>query len=598
MTTIEARRKQALLRQKDAIERPAPLYVQACPGAGKTKVIVERHLSGGSMRGRCGRAVVSFTNVACDEVVRRCREARRDDLLAFPNFIGTIDTFLWRYLVRPFLPGGKVWERLDSWDRINAKVDIPGGPKYRPRLSDFQFSRDESATACTARLQPSKNFALYRALNSKGLLDAAEKAALKTRKRHIDFGYITGHEIRILALHAMNKPDVHPIATLSTRFTEVVIDEAQDCSHLDLAILAKLRDAGLPLVFVCDPDQAIYEFRGARPDKVREFGITLGSRVDLTGNWRSSSAICNLAATLRPTRFARPPDDPIGRHHDEPAGIVLVKTGNGTLDHALAVFTDRADAMGIPTDNRLVLAHSAANLPRQAGPTGNPPDAAAARVAWAATILSAPHQSRRRRDSAYDVLERCLLDYWYAHTDGKSTKNLCDRLGIDNQTLRSTAARFAAALPDLDHGTFGNWCTAVNKLLKHHPPQPDIVRQNNSGSLRASPALKLATAREAGGASSKRKSEPVRTSLIHQVKGAEADAVLVIVPPKDKRTEAVIDAWISGVHEDHVAESLRVLYVAATRARRLLAIALPESAHDRIAAHLKDNNVPVDLDIT
>ncbi|MGG7607853.1 UvrD-helicase domain-containing protein [Streptomyces sp. ZG43] len=44
---------------------------------------------------------------------------------------------------------------------------------------------------------------------------------------------------------------------LLSRFAEVVVDEAQDCSAADLAILQLLHDAGLPLVLVGDPDQAI-----------------------------------------------------------------------------------------------------------------------------------------------------------------------------------------------------------------------------------------------------------------------------------------------------------------------------------------------------
>ncbi|ONI88009.1 hypothetical protein ALI22I_19885 [Saccharothrix sp. ALI-22-I] len=83
--------------------------------------------------------------------------------------------------------------------------------------------------------------------------------------------------------------------------------------------------------------------------------------------------------------------------------------------------------------------------------------------------------------------------------------------------------------------------------------------------------------------------------MIHQVKGEETDAVLVIVP-SDARTDALVDAWVSGEHHPHIAESLRVLYVAATRARRLLAFALPDEAYDRIADLLKNKGIPVDFE--
>jgi DNA helicase II / ATP-dependent DNA helicase PcrA len=50
---------------------------------------------------------------------------------------------------------------------------------------------------------------------------------------------------------------------LSAKYSELVVDEAQDCSAADLHILTQLLHASLPLVLVADPDQAIYGFRGA-----------------------------------------------------------------------------------------------------------------------------------------------------------------------------------------------------------------------------------------------------------------------------------------------------------------------------------------------
>ncbi|ONI88008.1 hypothetical protein ALI22I_19880 [Saccharothrix sp. ALI-22-I] len=355
--------------QRRAVDQPAPLYLQACPGAGKTRVIVERHIVGGRPSGRSGRALVSFTNVACDEIHQRCRAAGYPDLLAFPNFVGTIDTFIWRYLVRPFIPQDRHRHRIDSWDRINATITVQGSREYRIRLSDFQFHRNSPGGDCEARLQrTTRNYAMFKALELESLIRHAEEAAVEARDNFGKQGYVTGHEIRILALHALRSHGPTMATMLRGRFDELIVDEAQDCSNLDLAILGQLRDAGLPLVFVCDPDQAIYEFRGARPGEVRAFGATLGTRIDLTGNWRSSSAVCGLAASLRPADSDREVDDPIGTHHDEPAGILLLRTKKTDVERALAIFTTYADRMGIPIESRLVLAHAGGKLPKRPHP--------------------------------------------------------------------------------------------------------------------------------------------------------------------------------------------------------------------------------------
>ena len=71
---------------------------------------------------RQGRAITSFTRVAAAEVHRRCAAAGRLDLTGHPHFIGTLDTFLWLHLVRPFLPPDRVWRRLESWRRRAGQV--------------------------------------------------------------------------------------------------------------------------------------------------------------------------------------------------------------------------------------------------------------------------------------------------------------------------------------------------------------------------------------------------------------------------------------------------------------------------------------------
>ena len=138
----------------------------------------------------------------------------------------------------------------------------------------------------------------------------------------------------------------------------------------------------MPLIFVCDPDQAIYEFRGAEPDSVRKFGCTLGPQIDLTGNWRSSPGICQLAATLRPAELWRPPDDPIGDHHADSTGILLIPTNTAKdVGEAVTTFTTRAQQLGIPVDRQLILAHAGDKLPKQTVGSSQAPSEAACRTA-------------------------------------------------------------------------------------------------------------------------------------------------------------------------------------------------------------------------
>src|ERR1700678_2984340 len=73
--------------------------VRACPGAGKTEVFVEairRRLHDWNEPG-LGLAALSFTNIA-----RQTIEARVGGAIPAPHFVGTLDSFVFRFIVKPF----------------------------------------------------------------------------------------------------------------------------------------------------------------------------------------------------------------------------------------------------------------------------------------------------------------------------------------------------------------------------------------------------------------------------------------------------------------------------------------------------------------
>ena len=89
--------------QQRVIEHTGSAFIAACPGAGKTRVMVERarQLLGGRPTGR-GIAFLSFTNAAVSELENRLRRDGLVESPAFPHFIGTFDAFLWQFVIAPF----------------------------------------------------------------------------------------------------------------------------------------------------------------------------------------------------------------------------------------------------------------------------------------------------------------------------------------------------------------------------------------------------------------------------------------------------------------------------------------------------------------
>ena len=86
--------------QQRIIEHNGSAFIAACPGAGKTRVMVERarQLLSGRTAGQ-GIAFLSFTIAAVSELEDRLRREGLVETPAFPHFIGTFDAFLWQFLI-------------------------------------------------------------------------------------------------------------------------------------------------------------------------------------------------------------------------------------------------------------------------------------------------------------------------------------------------------------------------------------------------------------------------------------------------------------------------------------------------------------------
>lgn len=84
----------------DVIKEDRSCYVQACPGSGKTTallaklIILANKMPLSEGKGVC---VLTHTNVAIDEIKARVGQ-KADVLFKYPNFFGTIQTFLHKYI--------------------------------------------------------------------------------------------------------------------------------------------------------------------------------------------------------------------------------------------------------------------------------------------------------------------------------------------------------------------------------------------------------------------------------------------------------------------------------------------------------------------
>ena len=77
------------------------------------------------------------------------------------------------------------------------------------------------------------------------------------------------------------------------KFDYIMVDEAQDCSFIDWAIINHISSASGNLFVVGDPDQCIYQWRGAAPKYLVDFKPN--TDIVLNENYRSTQSILDVA---------------------------------------------------------------------------------------------------------------------------------------------------------------------------------------------------------------------------------------------------------------------------------------------------------------
>jgi len=102
----------------------------------------------------------------------------------------------------------------------------------------------------------------------------------------------------LLYWHAMME-DEGLAKAIGEGFDHILVDEYQDTNTLQADILRRLRPTGQGLTVVGDDAQAIYSFRAATVENIRQFSATFSSEVvSLEENYRSTQRILDAAHAL------------------------------------------------------------------------------------------------------------------------------------------------------------------------------------------------------------------------------------------------------------------------------------------------------------
>jgi DNA helicase-2/ATP-dependent DNA helicase PcrA len=337
--------------QKEAVRWEENAMLTACPGSGKTRVIISKLSRAIDTVRDTPRAVacITYTNAAVHEIEARLRHhIQPGDDRYFD--VGTIHSFCLNHifrcfchLIRGYKRGFKVLtpESADFEGHVTAVLAAHGRPA--PRFTDLEdFAQ--------LRVSPDGQPVGY-GIERGGLTpEIAKEFWKRTREAgFIDFASIIYYTFELLR----RRPEI--LSYISAKFAWMLVDEFQDTTDLQVEILSLIASTKRTRFFlVGDPCQSIFRFAGARPDLADEFAARIAARTDLmlSGNFRSSVPIIDHANLLYPRTPAMTAVGAAKDFTETPEW----RQGASAFDAIIDYFLPALDALDIPYGEAAILA--------------------------------------------------------------------------------------------------------------------------------------------------------------------------------------------------------------------------------------------------
>jgi superfamily I DNA/RNA helicase len=555
MTTLSA-------EQQAIIDAPlGSLSVIACAGSGKTRTAVRRLIEVrkrlGDHRGRI--ALLSFSNVAVD-TFRDSYQALAQDL---PAGIGrdrveidTLDGFITSNILRPHAHR--------TMGATQAAFLVMGGESF---LNGFTFKTTTyplSIAKMQVGFRDGTTYFYYANNDQVSELNTAYASAIVNRLGRT--GAYTHNLGRYWCYRVLlEQPAI--LRALTQRYPHILIDESQDIGTLHQAILEQLMVAGTRISLIGDPHQGIYEFAGANGKFLTQYGLRPGIKCyALTRNYRSVPSILAVANKLsaRADTAERPAPE-------TPHGAFFIGYKNAEREQLITAFGAAVLAAGLDPKQSAVLCRGRELADKLAG-NDAPAGQGLVKGFAAAAIL---RDKRQDYLNAFKTVASCVVGLLADPPQGlvaritqparyPEARSLCRE--IWNFTRDANAGLpFASLVADT------NWhpllLARTKTLLASLQHKFGLATADNLGNKLAKKGLPNAPLM-AGGDLAAAHSDRTRVDTVHQVKGESLDAVLYLAAKEH------VVAMLAGVG----TEVGRIGYVAITRARNLVWLAVPASA--------------------
>lgn len=211
---------------------------------------------------------MSHTNVAVETFREQILEVDASVDVDRVNYVGTIDSFVEKYLISPFYYLFHKLDRRPYNYGFDRKTAIPLGKDlartpYPIFVNDIRCFIGQDGLVYKAK--KSKNNNSYVDLPSEPVRDLF----IRTIN---EFARYT-HDMRWFIVYEIIK-NINVLRCLANRFSEIIIDEAQDTREVAYTFFDRLKGAACDSLYISligDINQSIYSFSGATPESYMKF---------------------------------------------------------------------------------------------------------------------------------------------------------------------------------------------------------------------------------------------------------------------------------------------------------------------------------------
>ena len=298
-------------KQQKILEATGNCVVNACPGSGKTFSVAARiaHLLKNKEFHHQGIAAISFTNTAWEEIEKKLKEDFQIDVpIRYPHFLGTIDSFVNKYVFlpyghllmgceqRPDFVGGNSQNKI-SWQNPR-RYNFVGGKKICIYIDPDEFfdkvSFDKEDKPISIANPQDFHFSWDDIYKKDETYVKKVKDIVDNKWYRFKEGKACQADANYFAYRLLNEFPLI-LKNIATRFPYLIIDEAQDTTNVQMEIVNLLSQQTKEIMLIGDPDQAIFEWNHAKPELFHEKIKQWAPPIELDENRRSSQKICDCA---------------------------------------------------------------------------------------------------------------------------------------------------------------------------------------------------------------------------------------------------------------------------------------------------------------